>query len=118
MSRNCSALVRRALWVVAAALWAEEGREALTSWHALNPRADRLLDSLTVVLTIVVALWHLHEHYAKVHSQRAQLHERRLKAVFGAMGTACQEAGIAVPEREEPQPNPCVRLVGEDRKTG
>jgi hypothetical protein len=110
--------LRHALSAAALALWCQEALEALTPWRGINARVDQLLDQLTGAVTIVVGVWWVHEYYARLHSQRAQLHERRLKAVFGAMGTACQEAGIAVPEREEPQPNPCVRLVGEDRKTG
>jgi hypothetical protein len=68
LRRNCSDLIRRVSCLVAAALLAEEAYEGLTSWHGLNPRADQLLDNLTVILTIVAVIWSLQEHYARRHA--------------------------------------------------
>jgi hypothetical protein len=83
-------LIRRGLWLFAAALWAEEFREALTSWRGIDPRTDLMLDSTMVTLTIVLAGWSLSERYLK-HQKGAN---ERIDEIFTRMNQACEAAGV------------------------
>jgi len=108
LRRNCSALVRRALWLVAAALWAEEVREALTSWRGLDPRADGCLDNFTVVLSIALVVWTLHEHYARRHAD-IRRRDKEIDDLTDFAGAAAAQIGIDGPEARPCQP---LRSVG------
>ena len=108
-------LATRALIVLVAGVWAEEFYEGAADPKWLTPPLDNLLDSVTITLTLVLAVWLIHSHFARLHSQRAQLHERRLKAVFGSMASVCEQAGLPVPDHEASQPLPCVRHLSDRR---
>jgi hypothetical protein len=110
LRRNCSALVRRALWLVAAALWAEEVGEALTSWRGLDPRADGCLDNFTVVLSIALVVWTLQEHYARRHADIRRRDEQVAKLTNFA-GAVAEKAGVDVSaDARASQPSQVVRL--------
>lgn len=97
--------LRLLAWVICCALWAGELGEALTSPAWLNPCLDRLLDGATVVLSLSLIAWHLTGRIIAAQ-------ERRVAALFDAMGTTCERAGVPV---AGPRP---VRIVRSDRGTG
>jgi hypothetical protein len=65
---NQAKALRRLLTAAVVALWAEELAEVITSWPGISPAADHLLDRFTVALTVIVGLWMVHEHYARLHA--------------------------------------------------
>jgi hypothetical protein len=114
-------LARRVLVLVTLALWCAEGLEDATDPQWLSPALDNFIDCLMVTLSIGLIVWWVHSYFARIHaevSRREHVRDRKVAAVFDAMGTACQAAGVPVPDGADTQPHPCVRLVSEKRETG
>jgi hypothetical protein len=109
-------LLKCGLAVLAAALWLEEAAESLWSWRGINPQADRLLDNITVVLTIVLAVWALQEHYARRHAD-IRRRDAQVDRLTNFAGAVAEKAGLDVSADPGPsQPLQVVRLGGRRRK--
>jgi hypothetical protein len=104
-------MLRRALWAVVAAGWAEELAGAVTPLRGMSPRLDALLDSLTITLSVVAAFWALLD----LDARRDQFRDRKVAAIFTAVGAACEAAGVPIPEQEAAPTEPCMRLVSGKR---
>jgi hypothetical protein len=105
-------MLRRVLWAAVAAGWAEECLEAVSPLRGLNPRLDALLDSLTITLSVVAAFWALLELDSR---RRDQFRDRKVAAIFTAVGAACEAAGVPIPDQEAAPAEPCMRLVSGKR---
>jgi hypothetical protein len=105
-------LQRRALWLAAAALWAEEIAEAITPLRGLDSRLDSLLDNLTGALTVIAALWQLHEYYAGIHADIRRRDQQ--------VADLTDFANVAVQRLETGEPRatmPLRAVNGKDRRS-
>jgi hypothetical protein len=105
-------LLRRGLSAAAAALWLEELAEAVTGWRGISPAADHLLDRFTVALTVIVGLWMVHEHYARIHADIRRRDQQ--------VADLSNFANIAVQRLEtgEPRNAPALRPVNGKGRLG
>jgi hypothetical protein len=96
--------LRAAAWIAVAALWGLELGEGLGNPNWLNPQADFTLDGATVVLTVLLGVWHLAERYG--HPRIVADLEKRLDAQDEAWNTWRAATGQ----------KPVLRVAGEPEK--